>query len=200
MTEAQPETPRLQSVKDKVRQTYLESTRKVAHWMWDNHVQFVAQKTAELADRFGANKEESVTGALLHDLGDIWVSRKDPSHDQISETESRRILQEVGFSEAEIKEIISQIIAPHSCHPGNVPQTLEGKILATADALGHLATNFYEQVEKLGSQFWDMDFGPEGYPDWARKKLDRDFHSKIFFGEIQEEIRPRYEQLKAQYS
>lgn len=43
-------TDRSQKVLDQVSVLYENSEREMGHWMWDNHVQWVAEKSAELAN------------------------------------------------------------------------------------------------------------------------------------------------------
>jgi len=84
------------------------------------------------------------------------------------------------------------IIAPHSCRNGNLPQTVEGKILATADAITHLSKDFY-------LQFAWMHLPEEKtyteYKEWVNEKLNRDFNIKLFFPEIKAEMKDRHEAL-----
>ena len=60
-----------QSVFTKVEKLYISSTRDMGKWMWKNHVQWVANKSLELAKKYGANEDQVYVGALLHDLGDV---------------------------------------------------------------------------------------------------------------------------------
>lgn len=184
---------------NKTENLYLNSKRKTAHWLWKNHVKFVAIKADELSQKYGANKEKTVSGALLHDLADVWVGRDYKNHDKKSKIEARKVLHSSGFNDKEIKEIVDKIIAPHSCYPGNKPKTLEGQALATADALAHLETNFYSEVGNMLPQF-GINLDTKGYYKWVVKKLKRDISSKIFFSEEKEKVYPRYKQLLSKYS
>lgn len=182
-----------QKVAELVQQAYETCPEKFGQWMWKNHVPFVAHKAEELATTYGANTDWAVAGAWLHDFGDAFVYRFDEKHEALSEDKAREVLTDAGYSLEESSEVIENIIAPHSCKEGFFPQTLEGKVLATADALAHLSTDFYVQFTWLHI--------PEGktYEEfliWVEEKLDRDFNSKIFFDEVKEQIRPRYEALR----
>lgn len=69
--------------------------------------------------------------------------------------------------------------------------------MATGDALAHLTTDFYIQF------CWKHLPEGKSYPEfleWVAEKLDRDFNSKIFFDEVKEEARKRYEALRAVFS
>lgn len=182
-----------QKIAHLVAEAYQNCTEEFGQWMWKNHVQFVAKKTEELCLQYNADADKAIAGAWLHDFGDAFVYRFDKKHDELSDNKARGVLARAGYSVAEINEIITDIIAPHSCNEGFLPQTLEGKVLATADALAHLSTDFYVQFTWLHI--------PQGktYDEfliWVSEKLERDFNSKIFFDDVKEKIRPRYEALK----
>ena len=181
-----------EKVAEIVEQLYSQASQDFGQWMWKNHVPVVAHKTAELAERFGAEADIAVAGAWLHDFGDVFVHRHAEDHDDISEREAQKVLQQAGYSEEEIAAVMNDVIGPHSCRDGNLPQTLEGKVMATADALAHLTTNFYVQFAwKHLPENKDYD----QFIDWVTEKLQRDFNDKIFFDEVKDEVRYRYEAL-----
>ena len=166
--------------------------------MWGNHIVFGADKAAEIAERYGANKEKVVTGFLLHDLADVWMDRSDEKHEEKGQNKARKILNDSGFSEEEAEDIINNVINPHSCYPDNMPTTPEGRIVATADALTHLETDFFKVMETMLVKF-GINKTPQEYKEWVKEKLKKDFESKIFFDEIREEVRATYEKLLVIY-
>jgi HD superfamily phosphodiesterase len=180
-----------------VRSIYTNSSQDFGQWMWENHLQYVAGEAEALSKRFSADSDLAVAGAWLHDFGDAYVHRHASNHDEVSRAESRKLLAATGYSDAEIAEVLDVIIAPHSCQDGKLPTTLEGKVLATADALAHLVTDFYLQLS------WKHI--PEGktyseFVEWSENKIDRDFHKKIFFEEVKKEVEGRYLALKSVFS
>jgi HD superfamily phosphodiesterase len=182
-----------QKVADLVEKTYQNSSQDFAKWMWENHVPIVASNTEELSHRFNANADIAVAGAWLHDFGDAFVDRHSNEHDEVSKVEATKVLNASGYSDDEIKKVLGEVILPHSCKDGFLPTTIEGQVMATADALAHLTTDFYVQFA------WKHL--PEGksyeqYLEWVAKKLERDCHDKIFFDEVREEVRHRYVVLK----
>jgi len=172
---------------------YQNPPRKHARWIWNKHVQVVAKYALVLARKYKADEDYVFAGALLHDLADVWYERADSRFEVKSNSEAERILKKAGFKTSEITVIIDEVIKPHSCHPGNFPQTLEGKSLATADSLAHLNTNLYPSMKRMGLPKY---IEPKGFNQWVSKKLDRDFHSKIFFEDERESARKNYEKLK----
>jgi len=180
----------------KVAFLYTNTERNFSQWMWENHVKVVASYAEELAERFGGNIEYCYVGGLLHDIGDVWMDRSDEGFEEKSQEEGRKIMEETGFDKSEIKLILDRIIAPHSCYPENMPTTLEGKIVATADAIAHLKTDIYEELKRRGLPKY-VQSGK--FNEWVKIKLDRDFERKIFWEDIQEKVRQDYEKLKSNF-
>lgn len=180
-------------VAERVTDAYLSSKDDLAHWMLKEHVQVVAANAEELSKKYGANEDLAVAGAWLHDLGDAFVRRHASDHEAISVREACKILKDSGYSSEEIREVTEVIIALHSCKEGNLPQTPEGKVLATADAFAHLSTDFYLQFA------WKHMPEGKSYEEfiaWVGAKIERDFHNKIFFDDVRDEMRERYKALK----
>ena len=182
-----------QKVAQQVEKAYLACTEDFGKWMWKNHVPVVAQKAEELSIKYGADSDLAVAGALLHDFGDAFMYRFAKNHEEVSQTKAREVLSKSGYSKSQIETVMQEVIAPHSCRTGDeLPRTKEARVLATADALAHLTTDFYVQFT------WKHI--PEGktYEEflvWVTEKLDRDFNRKIFFDEVKEEVRYRYDAL-----
>lgn len=172
---------------------------KWTKWAYSSHVLVVANNAQKLAEQFGGNVDFCIAGALLHDIADIKLERSDKNHTQECKNMAQNVLKESGLDEAEIKFIIEEIIAPHSCNE-TLPTTLEGKILATSDGMAHLMTDFYMY---FAWNHWGNKGGVQIYEEfqkWVLQKIEKDFHKKIFFPEIQKEILPYYESLKSTLS
>lgn len=184
---------RLKVVFRKVQELYLLADTSMGEWMWHNHVQWVANKTRELADKYGANSEEVYCAALLHDLGDSKYERGHENFDSWSWETGKAILKEAGFRKAERDEIL-EATSTHSCHPGHLPETLEGKILATADAMWHLQTSFFPVICYMNRPKGRVSY--EEWQEWFKGKVERDFGSKIFFEDERKAVRADYEALK----
>lgn len=182
-----------QKVFELVKQAYEASEEEFGQWMWKNHVPFVAKKTEELSKKYGANANIAVAGALLHDYGDAFMYRHAENHEEVSEKKAKYVLHQAGYTTDETEEIMTQVIEPHSCRGDIVPTTIEGKVMATADALAHLSTDFYVQFTWMHIP---ENKTYEEFLEWVTEKLERDFYKKIFFEEVKEKYRYRYEALK----
>jgi hypothetical protein len=162
-------------------------------WMWRNHVQWVANKAGELAEKYHADAEKAYCAALIHDLADSQHPREYEHFANSSEEKGREVLLKAGLSETETNEIIEVIVRPHSCRPGNLPTTLEGKVLATADAMWHLQTSFFPMLCYKRRPAKTHSY--EEWQEWFGEKIERDFNVKIFFEAEQAEVKDDYEAL-----
>jgi putative nucleotidyltransferase with HDIG domain len=167
-----------------------------ADWLYKNHVLVVYKFTEKLSKRFGANKEVAMAAALLHDIADAVMKRDSANHEAKSIEIAEELLRKPGFNESQVNLIINDVIRYHGCHNGESPKSIEGKVLATADALAHLKTDFYE----FAARSLKDDFSPKEVKEWVLKKLDRDYLNKIQFEEIRREAKKDYEVIKELFS
>jgi putative nucleotidyltransferase with HDIG domain len=175
-----------------VNELYQAATTSMGKWMWHNHTQWVADKAKNLAEKYGANAEKSYCAALLHDLGDSEYERGHEAFDSWSWEKSKEILKKAGFRREERKEIL-EAIRTHSCHPGHLPVTLEGRVLATADGMWHLQTSFFPSICYMNRPQDTHSY--EEWQEWFIGKIERDFGPKIFFADEKAEVQEDYEAL-----
>lgn len=166
-----------------------------ADWLYVNHVLWVAAKSRELAEKYGADADLAEAAALLHDIADATMPRKSENHEAESLRIARDLLHELGYDDKHIALIVDDADKLHSCHEGNKPASVEGLVLATADAMAHFQTGFYAfAVWKMGKR--DLD----DIRAWVLAKLERDFNDKISFDDEHEEVRAAYETLRQLFS
>lgn len=121
-------------------------------------------------------------GVWLHDTQRIRGIKGD--HQKIGALEAKKVMLEHGYRSEMIKQV-QNIILTHSCSK-NKPVTLEGKILATADAMSHYINDFYLRIATIGGR------SAEEFKLWALEKLNRDYNKKIFFSFAKKEIKARH--------
>ncbi len=190
---------RLQIIEDKVISLYQEENpdrADWADWLRDNHILVVADYATDLAKKHKANEELSRVAALLHDIADVKMKRDDDSHEKESLRMAHELMLETGFTKEEIKLVVDDAIRFHSCHGKERPESIEGQILATADSLAHLRTDFYIFATWALSQ----DNTLEEIKEWILEKIDRDLNSKILFDDVREDVMPDYELIKNLFS
>ena len=189
---------KLENLKKRVQQLYREENPDRDEWVpWlrEHHVPFVARKAREIALKVGANAELAEAAAWLHDIGDTVTARFASNHEAESLRIAREVMQEAGYSDKEIAVLVEDALPLHGCHDGKRPSSLEGKVLATADALAHLSTDFYVYATHVISRM-----SLEELKDWTLKKAARDFNDKICFDDVRESARPDYEVIKNLFS
>lgn len=167
-----------------------------ADWLYRNHVFVVADYAEVLAKQYGSQIDLCRAAAVLHDIADTSMPRLNPGHEEESLKIARNLLADAGFDADEIAIIVDDALRLHSCHDGQKPSTLVGKVLSTADALAHVRTNFYEYAtENLMPDKTDHE-----KKEWAAKKLPRDFYDKIAFEEVRQNNRSYFDILSARFT
>ena len=191
---------RQQKLEEKVKALYQQKDTgrdDWADWLGDNHVFLVADFATDLAQKYGANEELARAAALLHDIADVRMARKSEQHEEESLQMARELMQETGYTDDEIKLVVDDAIRYHSCHGDERPESLEGKILSTADSMAHLKTDFYIYAA------WAFGYDHrtlESVKAWALKKIEQDLNSKMFFDDVRQELVPDYEKIKELFS
>ncbi len=166
-----------------------------ADWLYAHHVFLVADYARELSKKLGVNNDLAEAAAMLHDIADAVMKRSDPAHEETNLKLAGELLTKAEYKEHE-KEIIIDALKHHGCHGSDRPSTIEGRILATADAVVHLRSDFYDfaRTERLKTD------SPENVAAWAMEKIERDFRDKISFEDIRAEVAERYKNLIEQFS
>jgi HD superfamily phosphodiesterase len=190
---------RLNSLKQKVEKFYLENKNSVSKdWfdlVYQGHLLIVVKNAEDLAQKYKANFEYCSAGALIHDLAYAVTTKNDPELDSKSEELGRKILKSAEYSSDEIETIIKIVNSHSATH--KIPESLEAKIVATADAITHFETLFYSYIN-----WHHLIFKPDGYETfkkWVLKKIDRDFNQKIFFEEEKVRVKKAYDSIKLFY-
>ena len=184
---------KIKSIKGEVKTLYDQSEDEcMCTWFFKGHVMLVASYAKEIAEKVGASVEIAVLASLFHDIARTWGVDNDPELMNESLIKTEELMKKYGYSDNEVEQV-KQAILPHSCRE-KIPQTEEGKVLATADALAHFLSDFYIILPANGWLTVAKRF--EGYRDWVVEKIERDFHKKIFYNEYREQARKKYEALK----
>ncbi len=160
----------------------------VKDWFYDRHLLGVEKFAKELLKKLPKANEEVVTlGVWLHDLQRVRGLKGD--HAKAGAAEAEKVMKEFGYDQETIGRV-KEIILSHCCNTGLAPKNLEGKILASADAMSHYINDFYLTIALTGER------NLREYKEWALEKLDRDYNKKIFFGFARKMIAKRHNILK----
>ena len=189
---------RIEKVKREVEKLYTSNHPNADPWIvwaYPNHVQFVAKTAARIAHEQKADEEICVAGALLHDSADAVMNRFTNGHAEKSLKIAQEILERCGYNEQERNFIINEVIAHHSCSH-TIPTALEGKVVATADGMAHLQTDFFLYFA------WQHYGGKDlaALKEWVLIKIEKHFHKKIFFDTYRREVEPEYNAIQLLFS
>lgn len=152
---------------------------------WNIHVKNVIRFSREMARKYGANEDVLWVAAILHDIGQVENLEK---HDELSVKRADEIMREKGFNKDYV-ELVKKTILTHR-NKKYKPETLEQRILATADVLSHFKTAHYLWIGfSSEKEFKDLmaDFS---------KKIERYYNEKIFFEDEKKMVEPYYKLLK----
>lgn len=155
------------------------------HSFWDIHVKPVIEFSKQMAKKYKADKEAVWLGAILHDIARLTNEKP---HDEIGSSKAYALVIKKGFSE-ETADKVKNIVLKHRCkkYP---PETLEEKVVASADAMAHFLPPFYIWLSK----YYDKTFAE--IMEEIRKKIDRDYNEKIFFEDEKKSVSEHYKLLK----
>jgi len=128
----------------------LSSSNKGAHTF--DHTMRVYALSKQIGEELQITSRVLQAAALLHDVGRPRESETGVSHSILSGEMSKPLLQEIGYAESEIKQIMDTI-RTHRFSEGITPKSLEGKILSDADKLDAMgAVGIYRAIAQAESK------------------------------------------------
>ncbi len=177
----------------------IKSSKHCESWFYKEHLLVVEKLALDLCNLYpAANRDAVILSVWFHDIG--RAHGHDKNHDLYGANYAKKVLTENNFDKNLI-DLVTNSCKTHSCDKNGKPKSLEGKILATADALSHYHNGFYLRI--LHS--WSKKINTAHYPKLANKpsyqklktklfqKINRDFNEKIFFEEAKQAIYPMYQ-------
>ena len=157
-------------------------------WFFEEHLSVVNKKAKWILKKAPeANKEIVLLGTWLHDIQRVRGIKME--HQEGGAQEAEKIMREFGYPDELIKKVKS-IILTHSCRGNNLPTTIEGQILATADAMAHYTTDFFLRIALIS------DMTIKEYKEWALIKLEKNYNVKISFDFAKETVKDRHDTIK----
>jgi uncharacterized protein len=177
---------RTEKIKELVGRECKES-KFIDDWFFEEHLQIVEKNAKWILKQVPEADEEVVLlGAWLHDMQRVRNIKME--HQEGGAREAEKIMKKFDYSE-EIIEKVKNIILSHSCNKV-MPLTIEGRVLATADAMAHYTGSFFLRIALQG------DMTVEEYKEWAMKKLDKNYNAKISFDFAKKEVKDRHNIIK----
>jgi uncharacterized protein len=132
-----------------------------------DHTMRVHALSIQLSEGLSVNRRVLKAAALLHDIGRPSEAQTEVSHSITSGEMGRELLAELGYSDQEIKQVISAI-RTHRFSEGIRPTSLEGEILSDADKIDAIgAVGIYRAI----AQAVTSGSGIHGFLRHADEKL-----------------------------
>lgn len=178
----------IEEVKKFVEEECKKPTSKYGVEPFSFHFTQVADYSAILAEKLGADKEVVLLSAWLHDIGSIMKGRKD-HHITGAEIAGEK-LKELGYPTEKI-ELVKRCILNHRGSQNNNRETLEEKIVADADAM----SNFDNIPGIFKAAFVYEGLGQGEGKVSVNQKLANKW-SKLHFEDSKVIIKPKYEAAK----
>ncbi|NOY89498.1 MAG: HD domain-containing protein [FCB group bacterium] len=176
----------------KLRKAIIEEAKKSKHissWFLPRHLMEVERCANRLCDKYSqADRDIVCLGVWFHDIGRL--RGYDKKHDIYGAEEARKILSQAGLPSAKIEKVY-EVCRSHKCEDVQ-PKSLEAKILATADAMSHFMHTVYLRL----FLYYQTEMTFDESRILIRKKLERDFNRKIFFKEVKNQLRKKYEAMR----
>lgn len=171
-------------IKKQIKNECLKS-RFIENWFYKTHLLGVEKFAKYLLTKLPkADKEIVLLGVWLHDLQRIRGIKGD--HAKAGAVETEKVMEEFGYDDKIIQRV-KEVVLSHCCDTKLKPKTVEGKILASADAMSHYTNDFYLTIAATGQR------SLVEFKKWALEKLDRDYNKKIFFSFAKNKIKKRHE-------
>ncbi|MFH1409305.1 MAG: HD domain-containing protein [Nanoarchaeota archaeon] len=156
--------------------------------LWTPHITSVVKNAKLLAKKLDADEEVCEIAAWLHDIIKVRDGIKEMHHVKGSE-EAERILTELNYPKEKIAEV-KHCILTHSSDKRYPPESVEAKIVASADAMAH-----FEHFLGLAYYvFHKQGYSIEESRAWLKNKYKVAW-SKLM-PEAQELMQERYDAIK----
>ncbi|MFZ2192931.1 MAG: HD domain-containing protein [Candidatus Moraniibacteriota bacterium] len=187
---------KIQQLESEIRELYLNpkedvdlliygKSKDLLRAFWFIHLETVIALARKMARKYKANEEIIWLSAILHDIGQFHTL---DSHEVVGSEKAYEILIKKDFEE-KIAQEVKAIILTHRCNE-YFPQTLEQKILATADATSHFVSPHYFWLGRVDKR------ATKELMEKISKKIEKDYETKIFFEDEKEMVKKEYEVLK----
>lgn len=157
--------------------------------IWTHHIVYVVKYAKLLAKKLKADQEVVELAALLHDYAAISNKNLSSQHHLHGAKLAEEILKKYHFPQKKIEEI-KKCILTHRASQNLLPQTLEAKIIASADAMAH-----FDNIDSLlHLAYVQHKLGIDEGTKWVLAKLERSWQKLM--PEAKQLLEKKYEAIK----
>lgn len=164
---------------------------------FEYHIIAVKKYALKLAKKYQAHQEVVELAALFHDIGRITTNSQH-NHDLAGVKQASKILKKFGYSQ-EIIDKVNHCIRTHRSRERK-PETLEAKIIATADTMSHF--DLLPVLTACSIRIKNIDLCHLTKEDvkiiykWLNEKIERGWHQKLLLPEAKELIKKKYKAIR----
>jgi uncharacterized protein len=156
---------------------------------WQSHVESVVHYAKVLAKELGADEEVCEIAAWLHDIEKIRGHKE--NHHVLGAQKAMAILRGLHCAEHKMQQI-EHCILSHSSDKNYVPQTVEAKIVACADALSH-----FDNFSRLAYRAYrTKNLSLAGGRVWLQEKYKKSWDKLSMLPEARELARAKYDAIQ----
>ncbi len=179
---------KMEKIKELLRWELRKNNRM---YEWNLHLMIVKKYADRLVEIYNADREIVELSVWLHDIGKIRYG--DINHHISGAQDAEVILRDHNYTE-DVIERVKECILSHRCEgKDRMPESIEAKILATANAMSKL--------EVIPVFFWEasheMGLGVRESCDWVAEEIERNWNKKILLPEGKDMVRDKYEAFRA---
>lgn len=136
--------------------------------VWEYHIEPVVKNALKLGKKLGADLEVLEMAALLHDYAGIVNMKFSKEHHLHGAELAENVLKKLNFPKEKI-ELVKDAIRNHRGSIKSKRETIEAKILASADAMSH----FTELADMMYLVFGIYKYDTKTGVVWLKDKLTR---------------------------
>ncbi len=160
----------IKQIGDIVKRACYSENNAFGAGVWDNHIVSVMMYADALAVNYGADREVCALAALLHDYAGIYDYKYYADHHIHGAKAARYLLAHFNYPAAKI-EMVADAILTHRATKKYQYNSIEGEILANADAMAH----FFEYQSLVDYATEQRKLSPLQSNQFVRAKIERSY-------------------------
>ncbi|MEM7816045.1 MAG: HD domain-containing protein [Candidatus Aenigmatarchaeota archaeon] len=177
-------TSKIDKIKELVRWELRKANKM---YEWNLHLMIVKKYADRLAEIYNPDMEVLELAVWLHDIGRIRYG--DINHHLSGAQDAEVILRDHNYPDDVVKKVVDCILSHRAESKDRQPESIEAKILATADAMYTL--------DIIPALFWEacheMGLGVKEACDWVAEEIERAWSKKILLPEGKDMVKDKYE-------
>jgi uncharacterized protein len=180
-------TAKLDKIKELVRWELRKANKM---YEWNLHLMIAKKYADKLAEVHNADREVLELAVWLQDIGKIRYG--DVNHHISGAQDAEVILRDHNYSQDVIDKVKECILSHRMEAKDSQPESIEAKILASADAMYTL--------DIIPALFWEacheMGLGVKEACDWVAEEVERNWNKKIMLPEGRDMVKDKYQAFK----